>query len=140
MKKFKFLINGNNYEVSVMKFDKNLAEIEVNGTPYQVEVQGEVKASKTPTLVRAAATPSRQESKIKKVIGSGGALKSPLPGSIIKVLVNVGDTVAKGDKLIIMEAMKMENNVLAEKDGTITSIKVKAGDTVLQNDTLLEMQ
>jgi biotin carboxyl carrier protein len=63
-----------------------------------------------------------------------------LPGNIFKILVSVGDEVKKGDKIIIMESMKMENNVLAEKDGTISSIRVKEGDAVLQNDLLAEIE
>ena len=75
----------------------------------------------------------------KKDGGKAIKVNAPLPGNIFKVLVNEGDTVKKGDVLLIMEAMKMENNVLAEKDGTVSSVKVSVGDAVLQNDVLIEM-
>jgi biotin carboxyl carrier protein len=136
MRKFKFNIRGNQYNVELMNFENNIAKIEVNGTKYEVEVEKEIKTSKTPTLVRK-----------KVVVKNGGQQKSsgstkisaPLPGTIINIKVAVGDEVKKGDCLLIMEAMKMENNVLAEKDGTISKITVGAGDSVLQGDTLIEM-
>lgn len=140
MKKFEFTIRGNKYDVEILNIEEGVAKVEVNGTKYNVEIHREVKQSKTPTLVRQEIRSERKDSKIKKTVSSKGfAVKSPLPGSIIKLLVNVGDTVKKGDPLLIMEAMKMENQVLAEKEGTITAIKVNVGDAVLQNDVLIEM-
>ena len=66
-------------------------------------------------------------------------VKAPLPGTILKVMVAPGATVKREQPLMVLEAMKMENNILAEKDGTIKTIKVNEGDTVLQGDTLLEI-
>ncbi|MFP4018596.1 MAG: biotin/lipoyl-containing protein [Bacteroidales bacterium] len=142
MKKFKFKIRGNTYDVEIQEFEYNLAKIEVNGTLYEVEVeQKEVAKSKTPKLVRSDVQTKRTDSKIKKSVSSRATqVKAPLPGNIFKMLVKEGDEVKKGDKLMIMEAMKMENNVLAEKDGKVASIKVKEGDSVLQNDILAEIE
>ena len=142
MKNYKFTIRGNVYDVEILSFEDNIAEIEVNGTQYSVEVNKEVKSSKTPKLVRASIPePKRSESKPKKNISSSSTpVKAPLPGSILQVFVKEGDEVKVGDKLLIMEAMKMENNVLAEKAGKVTMVKIKTGDTVLQNDVLLEIQ
>ena len=95
MKKFKFAINGNNYEVEIPK-----------------------------NIIRT----------------TNMAIKAPLPGTIIQVLVKAGDKVAIGDKLLTMEAMKMENNVIAEKDGIVRVVNVKPGDTVMQNDILVEIE
>ena len=145
MKKFKFTISGNNYDVDIMNYENNIMKLEVNGTPYKVEVHREVQkvsATKTPTLVRARVPePKTGEKKIKKNIstGAGKPVLAPLPGTILKVLVSNGDEVKRGDNLMIMEAMKMENNILSEKDGIVGSIKVAEGDTVLQNDVLLEI-
>lgn len=139
MKKFDFTIRGNKYEVEITNIENNIAQIEVNGTNYNVEINREVQKSKTPTLIRKEVRSERSDSKIKKTVGATSLIKSPLPGSIIKVVVNIGDSVKKGDTLLIMEAMKMENNVLAERDCTITAIKIKEGDTVLQNDALIEI-
>ncbi len=142
MKKYKFTINGNVYETEIQSLDGNIIQMEVNGTAYSVEIDREIKTSKTPVLVRSGLPqPTRSESKIKKNISSSATpVKSPLPGIIINILVREGDEVKVGQKLLSMEAMKMENHVLAEKEGKISSIKVKAGDSVLQNDTLLEIQ
>ncbi len=141
MKKFKFTISGNEYEVEIKNFEDDVAKIEVNGTKYEIEVHQEVKASKTPTLVRTQVPVDRKDSKIKKTVSSRAyTLKAPLPGNIFKIVKQVGDDVKKGDTIMIMEAMKMENNIQSEKDGKIASIKVKEGDAVLQNDVLAEIE
>ncbi|HKL38592.1 MAG TPA: biotin/lipoyl-containing protein [Bacteroidales bacterium] len=142
MKKFKFKIRGNSYDVDIKDIEDNIAQIEVNGTLYEVEVeQKETARSKTPKLVRSQVQTRRSDSKIKKSVSSRAtSVKAPLPGNIFKILVKEGDEVKKGDKIMIMEAMKMENSVLAEKDGKVRSIKVKEGDTVLQNDVLAEIE
>jgi biotin carboxyl carrier protein len=143
MKKFKFTIHGSIYEVEIVDIEGNIAKVEVNGTPYDVEIHRDLKTTKTPTLVRAEAPqPKGKETRIPKVASktTNMAVKSPLPGTIISVLVKEGDKVTMGQKLLTMEAMKMENNVLAEKAGTVKSLFVKPGDTVLQNDTLVEIE
>jgi glutaconyl-CoA/methylmalonyl-CoA decarboxylase subunit gamma len=139
MKKFKFTIRGNDYEVEILKFEDNIAKVEVNGTKYSVELQTEIKQAKTPILVRQeVAAPTRSESKIKKAIGAT-QIKSPLPGNIMQVFVKTGEEVKKGDKLLLLEAMKMENSILAEKDGQIIAIKVAPGESVLEGDVLIEI-
>ena len=137
MKKFKFKIGGNEYGVWLKSIEENIAKIEVNGTTYEVEMEREAKATKTPTLVRKV-MPSKEEKIEKKPGGSSTPIKAPLPGKILSVKVSKGDLVKKGDVLLIMEAMKMENNVLASKDGVVEKIKVQPGDTVLEGDVLLE--
>ncbi|WP_439185506.1 biotin/lipoyl-containing protein [Carboxylicivirga taeanensis] len=140
MKKFSFTIRGNKYDVHLKELEENIAQLEVNGTQYEVEIHQEVKKAKTPKLVRKEIQRKPGEGFITKNAG-GGTVKvnAPLPGNIFKVLVKEGDVVKKGDVLLVMEAMKMENNVLAEKDGTVTSVKVSVGDAVLQNDVLIEI-
>ncbi len=143
MKKFSFTINGNNYEVEILGFEDNTAQVEVNGTSYKVEVQRDLKMTKTPTLVRAEPPkPSPREARIPKNTSqtSNMAIKAPLPGTIITVLVKPGDKVSMGQKLLTMEAMKMENNVLSEKDGIIRTVNVKPGQTVAQNEILIEIE
>jgi len=139
MKDFKFTINGNEYNVSIKSIEDQLADIEVNGTPYQVELHHEVKTTKTPRLVRAKTPrPSAPKSLV-----SGARLsqiKAPLPGSIIEMKVKEGDTVKKEQLLLVMEAMKMENKVLSEKEGIVKSVKVQVGDSVLQDQVLIEVE
>ncbi len=139
MKKFDFTIRGNKYKVEIKDIEDNIATLDVNGTSFEVEIHKEVKKAKTPKLVRKEVKLKPGEGLIKKS-DKGNVVKSPLPGNIFKINVSVGDSVTKGDVLLIMEAMKMENNVLAEKDGTIKEIKVKVADAVLQNDVLLVLE
>ncbi|WP_462319041.1 biotin/lipoyl-containing protein [Marinilabilia sp.] len=141
MKKFDFSINGNKYHVHIKDIDDNIASIEVNGTPYSVEIEQEVKKVKTPKLIRNEVKPKPGEGQIVKKPSAGGhQIQAPLPGNIFKILAKEGDAVKKGDTLLIMEAMKMENNVMADKDGTVKEIKVKEGDAVLQSDVLIVLE
>ena len=139
MKNFKFIINGNEYEVGFKGLDENIAHIEVNGTTYNVEIERKVKQSKTPKLVRPVIKgPSKPEID-KKDGGSATPVTAPLPGNILEILVNPGDIIKKGQKLMVMEAMKMENQILASTDGVVENIKVQPGQSVLQGDVLLEI-
>jgi len=138
MKSYKFKIRGHEYEVDIKSVEGNVFNIEVNGTNYVVEMDREVKTTKTPTLVRNA-VPTHK--KIAKKTNEGiTKIKCPLPGNIMNIYVKQGDQVQKGDKLIMYEAMKMENQILAEKDGVIASIKVNVGDSVLQDDVIMEIK
>ena len=138
MKKFKFTIRGNEYEVHINSFEDNIAEIDVNGSIYQVELAEEVKTTKTPKLVRSKPVPTKEA----KPIPAAGLSKveAPLPGTIFKINIKEGDAVKKGQMLMILEAMKMENNLLAEKEGMINKIHVSEGDSVLQGDILVEIE
>ena len=140
MKKFKFNIRGNEYDVIVKYFEDGVAKIEVNGSPYHVEVEQQLKESKTPILVRKEVQTPRSATKIKKDISGSIKITAPLPGNIMNIFIKEGDTVKKNDKLLLYEAMKMENLIKAEKDGIVRSIKVNAGDSVLQGDVLMEIE
>ena len=138
MKNYKFTISGNTYEVDVINVEGNIVRIEVNGTSYLVEIHKEVKQVKTPKLVRPVLR--EPQKKIEKSdVGSVVMVKAPLPGTILEIFVKAGDIVSKGDKLVVMEAMKMENEIKAEKDGEIRSVKVIVGQSVLQDEVIVEM-
>lgn len=143
MKKFKFTINGNQYETEILTIEENIAEIEVNGTLYKVEVDKTMKAVKTPKLVRQAAVPSTDShpsvAKTSSPAGPKGAgsIKSPLPGVILEMYVREGDEVKMGQKLLMLEAMKMENNIEADKAGKVVSILKHKGDSVMEGDVLI---
>lgn len=143
MKKFFFKIKGRQYDVQVQEYDDNIAKIDVNGTIYEVEVEATKKSvSKTPTLVRKRVETRPSDAKIKQSAGGGSLkqVKAPLPGNIVKVNVKEGDSVKAGDTVMVMEAMKMENNIQAESDGVVSAVKVAAGDAVMQDDVLMEMK
>ena len=139
MRSFKFNIKGHDYEVEIKRVDNNLAEVEVNGSTYQVEVNREMKPSKTPILVRPEPAVPKSSHKFKKKISGSFEVKTPLPGNIMQVFVKEGDEVKKGDKLVMYEAMKMENTIYAEKEGQVVKIRVKPGDNILEGDVLIEM-
>lgn len=138
MKKFKFTIRGNEYEVHINSFEDNIAEIDVNGSTYKVELAEEVKTTKTPKLVRPKPIQTK-ESKPKPAAGFS-KIEAPLPGTMFKINVKAGDEVKKGQAIMVLEAMKMENNILAEKDGVINKVLVSVGDAVLQGDILAEIE
>ena len=142
MKKFSFRIKGYDYEVELLKFEGNTARIDVNGTTYEVELQQEIKQPKTPRLVRQEIQTRRQDSKIKKTITKtiGHDVKCPLPGNIMQVFVKNGDEVKLGSKLVMYEAMKMENIIVAEKDGVVKNLNIQPGDSVLQDAKLMEIE
>ena len=140
MKKFNFKIRGNTYDVIIKYFEDGVAKVEVNGSPYQVEVQKSIQESKTPILVRQDVSNPAGAHKIKKATTSVTKITAPLPGNIMQVFVKEGDQIGKNDKLLMYEAMKMENMIKAEKEGVIKSIKVKNGDSVLQGDLLIEIE
>jgi biotin carboxyl carrier protein len=137
MKNFKFTIRGNDYEVEIKNMEDNHAKIEVNGTVYNVELHKEQSHTKTPILQRPAVRHPKGAEKIKKINEALFKIKAPLPGNIMQLYVKQGDVVSKGDKILQYEAMKMENDLISEKDGIIAKIMVAAGDSVLQDDELV---
>jgi biotin carboxyl carrier protein len=143
MKKFKFTINGNQYNTEIISVDDNIAEIEINGTTFKVEVDKDIKPVKTPKLVRSVAVPSTDSHPSVAKTSSpaepkgAGSIKSPLPGVILDVFVKEGDIVKMGQKLLMLEAMKMENNIEADKPGKVVSIMKGKGDSVMEGDVLI---
>ena len=140
MKEYKYKINGNTYKVTIGDIDENIAHVEVNGTPYKVEMEKAPKVVVKP--VTRPTTPAPAPTQVVKPVapstGKSG-VKSPLPGVILDIKVNVGDTVKKGQVIIILEAMKMEIPVVAPQDGTVATINVAVGDAVESGDVLATM-
>ena len=138
MKKFKFTISGKQYEVEVQSFENDKAQVVVNGTQYEVDVEREKEEAKPVVAPRPKAAPAPASTPAAAPAGDANGVKAvaPLPGTIMQIFVNVGDQVKRGDKILMYEAMKMENNFLAEADGVIKDIKVKVGDNVLQGAVL----
>ncbi len=140
MKEFKLKINGNDYTVAINNMEDLLAEVEVNGTPYQVEIEKAIK-QKTTKITRPAPAPVSETGApvVNKptVSGNAGAVVSPLPGVILEVFVKEGDTVKMGQKLMMLEAMKMENIIESDRDGKVTAVKVSKGASVLEGAELV---
>ena len=134
MREFKFTIDGKQYNAAVNELEDNFAEVTINGKTYKVELEKEEAPAAAAVRRPAAAAPA--------AAAPAGLMtvKSPLPGSIVKVLVKAGQAVKKGDVLLTMESMKMENNVAAEADGTVKAVYVEPGKTVMQDDKLLDLE
>lgn len=139
MKEYKYKINGNVYKVTIGNIEDNIAHVEVNGTPYNVEMEKAPKAAAKPVVRPVPAAPASKPAPVARpaAAASKSGVKSPLPGVILDIKVNVGDTVKKGQVVIILEAMKMENNINADKDGKITAINVNKGESVLEGTDLV---
>jgi glutaconyl-CoA/methylmalonyl-CoA decarboxylase subunit gamma len=139
---FKMKIHGNDYTVDIKKVGEGVASVEVNGTVYDVQFEAERKISKTPTLTRTPVYTSgadRPKATAAPTENKGKVVKAPLPGVILEVNVREGDAVKAGDVLLLMEAMKMENNIVAPMDGRVVAMKVGKGDNVLEGDPLVEI-
>lgn len=135
MKEFKFTIDGKQYTAAVNELEDNFAEVTIDGKSYKVEIEKE-EAPVAAAVRRPAASAPAAAAKPAGLM----TVKSPLPGSIMKVLVAAGKAVKKGDVLLTMESMKMENNVCAEADGTVKAVFVEPGKNVMQDDKLVEIE
>ena len=140
MKKgFNFTIGGQKYETTVKEIEPNVAEVVVNGTSFIVEFQkNESKKVKAARVAAPTAAPTAAPVAAKPA--GAATVKSPLPGSIVKVMVKPGDSVKKGDTLLTMESMKMENIVASEYTGTVKNVLVQPGQNVMQDDKLVEIE
>lgn len=141
MKKFKYTIGGNQYEVVVNSVEQNIADIQVNGKSFSVQIAEEETAAPRTKIRRpkqtAAAAPAAAPATPKAA--GNGSVTAPLPGTITSVLVSAGQSVKRGDVLLTMEAMKMENNIQADRDGTVKAVLVEKGQSVLQGDALVDI-
>ena len=142
MKEYKYKINGNLYNVVIGDIEDNIAHVEVNGTHYTVEMEKKPKEAPVPKPVvrpvaKPAAAPAPASAPASKPAAGKSGVKSPLPGVILDIKVKEGDEVKKGQTVIILEAMKMENSINADKDGKVTAINVSKGESVLEGTDLV---
>ena len=135
MTSYKYKINGKEYEVTIYSVSETNAQVTVNGASYEVEMIQEEKPQdpiyKRPSIPAREAAPHAEADK---------SLKSPLPGMILAIKVKVGDTVREGQPVAVLEAMKMENEILSEHDGIVTEIHVEKGETVLEGATIVTIK
>ena len=134
MKEFAFKLNGAEYKCAVEQIEAGKAQVTVNGKVYEVETEA---AAPAPKPAAAPAAAPKAEAKPAAAPAAGVQVKSPLPGSVIKVLVSEGQAVKRGDTLLTLESMKMENAIMAEADGTVKQIAVTPGQNVMQDDLLI---
>jgi glutaconyl-CoA/methylmalonyl-CoA decarboxylase subunit gamma len=139
MKEYRYKINGNLYKVTVGDIEDNNVRVEVNGTPYTVELEKQNKPKIKPVVRTASTTPAAPAAAVTRPasVGSKSGIKSPLPGVILEIKVKEGDTVKRGQTLLVLEAMKMENDIKADRDGKVTAIKVSKGESILEGTDLI---
>lgn len=144
MNEFKIKINGNDYNIVVSRTEDNQIDMEVNGQLFPVELEQAAKPVRItkPVNKPVETTVSAPKVQVSKPVAAAssagkGSVKSPLPGVILEISVNVGDTVSTGQKLFVLEAMKMENTINSDKDGKVAEIKVQKGDSVLEGADLI---
>ena len=143
MKNFKFKIDDKPYAVDIVNVGEKTAVVNVNGVQYEVEMQQELRSSKTPTIVRQDAIPATDTPppvRFPKSKEGSAQLRSPLPGKVIDIMVKAGDQVAVGQTVMCIEAMKMENNIKTDHAGTVTAVKVQKNDVVVEGDVLVVIE
>jgi len=138
MKHFNFKIEGRSYNVDILNADDKLATVNVNGALYEVGIEPKKKTPKP--LHKVNFVPSTDIPSVKTKSENGtNIIRSPLPGQVIEVMVKEGETISIGQTVIRIDAMKMENNIRADREGAVKSICVKINDAVMEGDTLLEI-
>ena len=142
MNKFEYKVQGVDYEVEIEEMEGNIAKVSVNGIPFEVELKQPINPAKAISRPKVAApapaaAPAARPAAPAASAGAGTAVKAPLPGTITTVNVKVGDKVNVGDTVVVLEAMKMQNNIEAECAGTITAILVNPGDSVMEDASLV---
>jgi biotin carboxyl carrier protein len=142
MKEYKYTINGTKYEVAVGNIEENIVTVTVNGEDFKVELEKQPEPEKKkPVLGKPAAMENNDEPAANKAaVNKNNAVKAPLPGVITDIKVAVGDEVQVGDTVVVLEAMKMANNLQAEKAGKVTAICVKIGESVMEDDALVVIE
>ena len=144
MKEYKYKINGNEYAVAINEVCDTAAKVTVNGAEYTVEWEKPVEEKPVvkvqPVAAKPTASPAPAAQPAAPAPAGGHSIKTPLPGVIIDVKVNVGDTVTKGQTVVVLEAMKMENNINTDRDGKVAAIQVAKGDTVADGAVLVVLE
>ena len=144
MKEYKYTINGNKYDVEIVDIVENIATVTVNGENYSVEMEKEPEPEKKKVVIKSGAQAQPEaaasEGASAAKVNTNNALKAPLPGVIREFNVAVGDEVAVGDTVVVLEAMKMANNLEAEKAGKVTAVLVQVGESVMEDTPLVVIE
>lgn len=144
MKEYKYTINGNKYTVGIGDIEDGVAQVEVNGVPYKVEIEAKAASTVTVKSVSAPKPAAAPRQNLANAAASapkagGATVSAPLPGVVVSINVNVGDTVKASDTVAVLEAMKMENSIHAGRDGKVVAINAKPGDSVLEGSPLITL-
>ena len=147
MNKYQYKVQGVDYDVEIEEVEGNVAKVNVNGIRFDVELKQPINPTSSLKKIRveapkpvarpaAPATPAPAPAQAAPA-GAGSPVKAPLPGTVTELKVKVGDAVKPGDTVLVLEAMKMQNNIESEYEGTVTSITVNQGETVMEGAVLM---
>ena len=142
MKEYKYTIDGKEYKVEIGDIVDNVADVTVNGEAFKVEMEPEAEPEKKKVVLGNPTAESSDDSSATPTanVNTANAVKAPLPGVITTIEVQVGQQVNAGDTVVVLEAMKMANNIEAEKSGTVTAICVKQGENVMEDAPLVVIE
>ena len=142
MKEYKYTIDGKEYKVEIGDIVDNVADVTVNGEAFKVEMEPEAEPEKKKVVLGNPTAESSDDSSATPTanVNTANAVKAPLPGVIKSIEVQVGQQVNAGDTVVVLEAMKMANNIEAEKSGTVTAICVKQGENVMEDAPLVVIE
>lgn len=142
MKEYKYTIDGKEYKVEIGDIVDNVADVTVNGEAFKVEMEPEAEPEKKKVVLGNPTAESSDDSSATPTanVNTANAVKAPLPGVITSIEVQVGQQVNAGDTVVVLEAMKMANNIVAEKSGTVTAICVKQGENVMEDAPLVVIE
>ena len=140
MKEYKYTIDGKEYKVAIGDIEENVAHVTVNGEEFKVEMEPEAEPEKKKVVLGQPVESTDETATPAANVNTANAVKAPLPGTITSINVAVGDEVSAGDTVVVLEAMKMQNNIEAEKSGKVTVICVKQGQAVLEEDALVVIE
>ncbi|MCH7593599.1 MAG: acetyl-CoA carboxylase biotin carboxyl carrier protein subunit [Chloroflexi bacterium] len=145
-RRYRITVDGNTHEVEVGDVSASPIRVNVDGVDYDVEVPGKPTRGPAPARASAPSRPTAQPSapasgtSAPSPGASANAMTAVMPGRVMSVAVSVGDTVSRGDLICIIEAMKMEQKIGANRDGTISAVRVSAGDSVAHGQILVEFE
>ncbi len=142
MKEYKYTINGTKYEVAIGDIVDNIAEVTVNGDTYKVEMEPEAEPEKKKVVVKPVQQQEANNDTAEPSanVNTNDAVKAPLPGVVTEIKVAVGDEVKQGDTVVVLEAMKMANNLEANKSGKVAAVLVKVGASVMEDTPLVVIE
>ena len=140
MKEYKYTIEGKEYKVEIGEIVDNVAHVTVNGENFKVEMEPEAEPEKKKVVLGQPTAEKASDDAPATNVNTANAVKAPLPGVITSIEVEVGQEVKAGDTVVVLEAMKMANNIEAEKDGKVTAICVKQGESVLEDAPLVVIE
>jgi biotin carboxyl carrier protein len=152
MRTYNLKIGGESFEARIVEYSESKVVVNLNGDLYEVEIEPE-QVPRSPVLVRsvserksarAASQPAESGQQVEPSLQvsrlSAGLVIAPIPGVVKSILVKEGDAVKEGDVVLILEAMKMDNEISSRSNGTVKTIHIAVGDSVQEDQVLIDIE